>query len=56
MREEGTQKKKRRIVWKIEKRNSHLYTISTTCIYIPIFIDLYPIWDACINICEYTSI
>ena len=55
MKEGGSQKQKR-IEWKLENRNPHLNTISTTCIYIPIFIDLYTIWDACIDICEYTSI
>ena len=55
MREEGSSKK-RRIKWKVEKRNSHLNTISTSCIYISIFIDLYSIWVACIDIRKYTSI
>ena len=39
----------------IEKK-SHLDAISTASIYVPIFIDLYSIWDACIDICEHASI
>jgi hypothetical protein len=48
--------KKGRIERKDKKKETHLNTISTSCIYIPIFIDLNSIWDACIGICEYMSI
>ena len=54
--ERRSRHKKERTEWKVEKRNPHLNTISTSGIYIPIFIDLYSIWDACIDICKYTSI